>query len=300
VKNPGFAAVVVLTLAIGIGANTTVFSWIRAVLLDAVPGARDPGRLVVLCPRHVSGRLNDTTSLLDNRDLAADSAVFEGVAGSRYDAVALRLGEELAWVWAEASTANFFDVLGITPRLGRFFLPDEDTHPGGDNVVVLSHSLWQRRFGGDMSVLGRVVEIANRPFTVIGVAPENFFGGMGGLRFDMWIPLTMTPELNDPAEALQQRTLRMLHTYARLRPGVNVAQAQAAATSVMVRSMSSGSRFSRVRWLVWKVSVISAPFTGRALPAAGRCSSWRRVRSGAGAGRCAGGSLPAPGCRGAR
>src|SRR6185436_15198041 len=119
------------------------------------------------------------------------------------------------------------------PRLGRFFLPDEDTHPGGDNVVVLSYKLWQRRFGGEGSVIGRVVEIGNRPFTVIGVAPESFFGGMGGLRFDLWIPLTMTPELNDPAQALHERTLRMLHTYARLRPGVSLAQAQAAVTSVM-------------------------------------------------------------------
>src|SRR5688572_19417893 len=148
-KNPGFTAVAVLTLALGIGANTIVFSWIRAVLLDAVPGARAADRLVVLCPRHLSGRLTDTMSVPDNRDLAAETNAFAGVTGSRYDAMSLRVGSELEWVWAESANANFFDVLRVSPALGRFFRPDEDTHPGGDSVVVLSHSLWQRRFGGD-------------------------------------------------------------------------------------------------------------------------------------------------------
>src|SRR5262245_50572023 len=159
-KNPGFTAVAVLTLALGIGANTVVFSWIRAVLLDTVPGAHDAGRLVVLCTRHARGRLTDTTSWLDNRALAAESRILPGVAGSCYDAATLRDGEQTDWVWTESTTANFFDVLGVQPALGRFFQPDQDTHPGGDAVVVLSHGLWQRRFGGDAGIVGRVVEIA--------------------------------------------------------------------------------------------------------------------------------------------
>ena len=144
-KNPGFTAIAVLSLALGLGANTIVFSWIRAVLLDAVPGARQADRLVVLCPRHVSGRISDTMSVLDNRDLADGTNFFAGVTGSLYDAVSLRVGGAIEWVWAESATANFFDVLGVKPALGRFFLPDEDTHPGGDNVVVLSDALWRRR-----------------------------------------------------------------------------------------------------------------------------------------------------------
>src|SRR5205814_10722431 len=147
-KSPGFTAVAVLTLALGIGANTIVFSWIRAVLFDAVPGARQADRLVVLCPRHTSGRIDDTMSFLDNRDLAAETDIFTGVAGSAYDAASLRVGDTVDWVWQESATANFFDLLGVEPALGRFFLPEEDTHPGGDNVAVLSHGLWQRRFGG--------------------------------------------------------------------------------------------------------------------------------------------------------
>src|SRR6266567_527186 len=234
-KIPCFASVAVLSLALGIGPNTTVFSWIRSVLLDAVPGARQADRLVVLCPRHVSGRISDTMSLPDNRDLAAETNRFAGVIGSCYDAVSLRVGDAAEWIWSEATTANFFDVLGVQPALGRFFLPDEDRHPGGDRVVVLSHGLWQRRFGADPKVVGRVVEVANRPFTVVGVAPANFNGGMGGLRFDLWIPVSMAPEFSDTSEAMRRRNWRFLHTYARLQPGVGVAQAQAAASTVMRR-----------------------------------------------------------------
>ena len=234
-KQPGFTGIAVLSIALGIGASTIVFSWIRSVLLDAVPGAREADHLVVLCPRHVSGRISDTMSLPDNRDLAAETNRFAGVIGSCYDAVSLRVGDAAEWIWSEATTANFFDVLGVQPALGRFFLPDEDRHPGGDRVVVLSHGLWQRRFGADPKVVGRVVEVANRPFTVVGVAPASFKGGMGGLRFDIWIPVTMAPEFSDTAEAISRRDWRFLHTYARLQPGVSVAQAQAAASTVMRR-----------------------------------------------------------------
>src|SRR6266516_2808225 len=120
-KQPGFTAIAVLSLALGIGANTIVFSWIRSVLLDAVPGARQADRLLVLCPRHVSGRISDTMSLPDDRDLAAETNRFAGVMGSCYDAVSLRVGDAADWVWAEAATANFFDVLGVQPAFGRFF-----------------------------------------------------------------------------------------------------------------------------------------------------------------------------------
>src|ERR1044071_1750900 len=234
-KRPGLTAIAVLSLAVGIGANTIVFSWIRSVLLDTVPGARAADRLVVLCPRHVSGRLDDTMSALDNRDLALETNLFAGVAGSAYDAACLRVDQGTEWIWEESASANFFDLLGVRPALGRFFLPGEDAHPGGDTVAVLSHGLWQRRFGGDPKILGRVIEISNRPFTVVGVAPAEFSGGMGGLRFDLWIPVSMTLAFTNTADAFSHRNWRFLHTYARLQHGVTLGQAQAAAGAVMQR-----------------------------------------------------------------
>lgn len=238
-KSPGFACIAILTLALGIGACTMVFSWIRAVLIDTVPGAHEPGRLVVLAPKQTDGTIFDTLSLLDGTDLAAETNIFEGVIGSQMEAVSLRIDKEVEWLWAQPTTANFFDVLGVAPVLGRGFRPEEDKSPRGNPVVVISYQLWERRFHRDPGVLGRSVEISRRPFTIIGVAPREFRGTMGGLGFDLWIPITMSTEFEDIARALQSRDARWVHTMARLRPGVSVVIAQAAASTAMRRLESA-------------------------------------------------------------
>ena len=217
-KQPGFSAIAVLSLALRIGANTIVFSWIRSVLLDAVPGARQADRLLVLCPRHVSGRISDTMSLPDNRDLAAETNLFAGIMGSCYDAVSLRVGDAADWIWAEATTANFFDVLGVQPAFGRFFLPAEDNHPGGDSVVVLSHGLWQRRFGADSTIVGHTIQLNGSPTTVIGVMPPDtqiFLrnGSLAGKPAEIWVPFAFT-------EAHRQPRGRYMTAIARLKPDV--------------------------------------------------------------------------------
>jgi len=237
-KSPSFTLVAVLSLAIGIGACTLTFSWILRVLVDAIPGAQQPDRLVVLASRHTNGRIGDTLSLPDVTDLAAHSNVFRGILCSQMEAVSARIGPDPEWLWAQPVTANFFEVLGVRPILGRGFQPDEDDHPGGDNVVVLSHGLWSRRFGGDPGVLGRSVEIGRRVFTVIGVAPADFRGTMGGLGFDLWYPVTMSNEHHDPARILSSRGIRWLHTIARLNDDVRLDQAQAA-TDIVTRQLEA-------------------------------------------------------------
>jgi len=234
-KSPGFTAIAVLTLSLGIGACALVFSWIRTVLLDTIPGARQPSRLVVLAERHVSGTIFDTLSLSDIRDLREATNLFAGIAGSQMEAATLRIDREPEWVWVQPATANFFDVLGITPVLGRGFLPGEDETARGNPVTVISHRLWQRRFGSDPGVIGRTVEIARRPFTIIGVAPAAFRGTMGGLGFDLWIPISMTSQHRDLAGALTRRDWRWIHTIARLRDGVTLAQARAGTDLAMRR-----------------------------------------------------------------
>lgn len=234
-KAPGFTSVAVLTLALGIGACSIVFGWIHGVLIDAIPGAADPHRLVVLTERHVTGELNETLSIPDVRDLATETNLFDGVIASQIEAVTLRIDRSVEWVWAQPTTANYFDVLGVRPVLGRAFRPDEDRAPRGNPVAVISHGLWQRRFGGTPDVVGRTVEISRRPFTIIGVAPAGFRGTMGGLGFDLWVPVTMSNETDDIARALQSRGWRWLHTVARLRDGVSIARAQVALETVMQR-----------------------------------------------------------------
>src|SRR4029077_9282835 len=125
-KNPGFTAIAMLTLALGIGANTAAFSWIQTVLLRSVPGVAESDRLIVIAPRHVSGKLIDTMSYPDLKDLAAHRELFAGIVASQYAPVSLAIGSEPKWAWLQCVTANFFDVLGVHPILGRTFLPEEE------------------------------------------------------------------------------------------------------------------------------------------------------------------------------
>jgi len=234
-KNPGFTAVAVLTLALGIGANTAAFSWIQTVLLRSLPAVTEPDRLVVIAPRHVSGNLIDTMSYADLKDLAEHKELFAGVVASQYGPVSMTVGTDPEWAWAQCVTANFFDVLGVRPVLGRTLLPEEESAPGGHPVVVLSHAFWQRRFGGDSNIIGRTLTLNRHAFTIVGVAASGFRGTMGGLAFDLWAPVMMREQLlpggSDP-NIFRARNDRWLHTVARLAPGVSVGQARTAVETI--------------------------------------------------------------------
>src|SRR5829696_7810376 len=221
-RRPGFAAVVVLTLALGIGANTAIFSVVNAVLLRPLPYA-DPERLVMVWGRYADfGRTS--TSLPDFVDWKAGATSFVQMA-ARHNAVFNLTGDgEPEQLTADRVTANFFPTLGVRPQLGRAFLPEEEKVGGDDDVVVLSHGLWQRRFGGDPRIVGREVTLSGRPFTVIGVAPRDF-------RFlrdvDLWAPARM--------DTVGQRRAEYLTVFGRLKPGVTVQQAGAELAGVLKR-----------------------------------------------------------------
>lgn len=233
-KNPGFAAVAVLSLALGIGANVVVLGWVQAVLLNALPGTREPGRLVAVVLKAEWG-VGETMSYPNLRDLGTEQSVFAGTAGSDFGALHVRLGERSEWAWAELVTANYFDVLGVKPLLGRLSFPaDSDRQPGSAPEIVLSERFWRRLFNADPAVVGRTVQINRHVFTVIGVADGAFKGIMGGLAFDCWVPMAMHQQLGlgGPAD---RRGWNTYHTVARLQPGVTVAQANAAAAALGVR-----------------------------------------------------------------
>ena len=229
-KSPAFAAVAVLSLALGIGACTTVFCWIQSALLRPFPGVAQPERLVVLCAER-RGELFDTVSLPDLRDFRKASGTFAGVLGSQITPACLTVNGKSEWIYGQIATANFFDVLGVKPALGRAFVAEEDLRPGGAPVLVLSHGFWQRRFGGDPGIVGRTVELNRHSFTVVGVAPAGFLGTMNPLNCDFWAPLSMHQQVAHFG-SLTERGDRWLHTIARLQPGVRFEQAQAAATTI--------------------------------------------------------------------
>ncbi|HEY6290018.1 MAG TPA: ABC transporter permease, partial [Terriglobia bacterium] len=224
-KNPGFTALAVLTLALGIGANTTIFSWINSTLLNPIPGARDASKIVSLT---LGGTVVDPGqfSYPDYVDLRAGSRTFSGLMAFAFRTLDLTGTGKPEQLWAADVSANYFDVLGVRPILGRAFVPAEDQKPGGAPVVVLSYSLWQRRFGGDDSILGRTIFLNQHPFTVVGVAPAAFQGTMTGLRTDLWVPVMMQQQVAGAWDWLHDRGDNELMVQGRLAPGVSVQQAR--------------------------------------------------------------------------
>jgi putative ABC transport system permease protein len=222
VQRPGFAAVVVLTLAFGIGANATVWCWLDHLVLRPFPGVPRQEELVVL----VSNRGGGNVSELDLRDLTGFPDVFAGALFFQTSFASLEVDNQPEWVNTQVVSADYFDVLGVRPRLGRTFLPGEDRKPGGDPVLVISERLWRRRFAADPGVVGRVVELNRHPFTIVGVVPKPFRGAFSALAFDAWAPASMIWEVRN--QRLEGRSARGWHPLARLRPGVSLARARAA------------------------------------------------------------------------
>jgi len=174
-KTPVFTLAAVLLIAVGIGANTTVFTWFKAAFLQPVPGALEPTRLVTMnmAEGERGGYSNSYPEYLFLRD---HNTVFSGLIAYNLIPLNLGAGREPEQVWAGIVTANYFDVLGVRPLLGRGFLPEEETGEGAHPVAVLGYGLWQRRFAGEAGVIGRTITINKAGYTVVGVAPRGLAG----------------------------------------------------------------------------------------------------------------------------
>ena len=216
-RNPEFTTAAVVMLGLGICANSTAFSWIEGTMLHPVPGARDTSRLVTVMRGGWNNSPSPPLSYPDYRDLRATNRTMSGLLAYNHDWITLTGGATPQRIYVARVSGNYFDVLGIRPWVGRFFRTDEEARPGGMPGVVLGYSLWRTRFGGDDAIVGRSIEIAQHPVTVIGVAPEGFRGCMPGIREDAWVPLD--PLGNDGV--IQRREYAWLNVMGRLRPGVD-------------------------------------------------------------------------------
>ena len=232
-RRPAFTAVAVVSLALGIGANSAIFTIVNAFLLRDLPLER-PEELVEIYTS--DGTLAEaTTSYPDYLDIAALDEVFSDVVA--YNATFARIGQETGsdLIFGEVVTGNYFDVLGVQPALGRGFLPEEDATPGTHAVVVLGHGYWQRQFGGSPDALGATLRISGRPYTVVGVMPESYKGMMRGLEAHVWVPMMMADEVNwGPVSRLAERGTRNLFLKGRLQAGVTPEQASAAVGALAV------------------------------------------------------------------
>jgi predicted permease len=230
-KNPGLAIVAIATLALGIGANAAIFSVVKAVLLNSLP-YREPDRLVTLAQADAQTTQPTKVSYGEAEDWKARSRSFQQIAlYEGWTPAAARDGVP-AMVFGLRVTRNFFDVLGVSPRLGRGFLPEED-RPDRWHVVILSHPFWIRQFAGNESVVGQTILLDQVPFQIVGILPQNFeplsFTDAGSPP-DVWAPLGYDLSLPDAC-----RTCQHLQAVARLQDGVSVGQTRAEMNSIAAR-----------------------------------------------------------------
>ena len=217
-KKPGFTAVAVLTLALGIGANTAIFTVVDAALLRSLP-YKEPDRLVHLWETNQQQEFHQReASYPDYLTWREQNHSFDQMAGYSRGSFTLTGREAPERIQGAAVTSYFFSTLGVEAIYGRTFYPDEDK-PGAENSVILSHGLWERRFGGDASIVGQSITLAGRPFTVIGILPPNFKFALAG-ESELWVALHPSPM------QVERRYMHWLNVIARLKPGVSPEQAR--------------------------------------------------------------------------
>jgi len=245
-KKPGFTLIAVITLSLGIGANLTIFSFVDTLFFRPLP-VREPYRLVTVgATRNGIGyaypvymRFRDHSKSFEALAATYSTAPLDVVAG----------GDSQVTNGAVVS-ANYFSMLGISPLLGRFFLPEENAAPDRDRVVVISHGMWQSRFGGDPSALGKEIRLNGTAFTIIGVAPKEFQGVLAGYPNDMWIPMMMLRLGYRGCDALTDFSCTPLEFIGRLAPDATLENAQAELTALSKQlaavSPENGDRGVRV------------------------------------------------------
>jgi putative ABC transport system permease protein len=229
-RHPGFSAMAVLSLAIGIGANAAIFGVAHAVLFRKSP--LDHLETLVNVYETEGGRGFNPMSHPNIEDLRkATTQIFSGIAASTFAPAPIDQGGAVGYVMGEAVTGGAFALLGVEPQLGRAIRPEDDIARGGHPVVMLSHGYWQRAFGGDPQVVGRTLRVGGRGYTIIGVAPAHYRGGFPLMTPAFYVPMAMADELMG-VEMLSQRNSHSFFVKARLAPGVTRAQAEHAASLV--------------------------------------------------------------------
>jgi predicted permease len=238
-RNPGFSILAILCLTIGIGATTAVFSWIEGVLLRPFPGVAHQERMMAVAGtyRGVSGAPGDSTDLSwpDFQDFQKNCKLFDAFIVDRITGVTLAIGDRADRTTGSIVSANYFDALGVRPILGRGFEPAENFGRNAHPVVVISYQMWKERFRGDPAIIGKAQMLNGMPHTIIGVAPEGFYGTFVGWAMQFWVPVSMQERFTRDGYQLEDRGAAWIEGFARLKPGVTGAQAQAEISAVAGR-----------------------------------------------------------------
>jgi predicted permease len=233
-KRPVFTLLAVVSLGLGIGANTTIFSIANALLLQPLP-VEEPSRLVSVYTTDKKNPGFNPLSHLNWKDYWREADAFSGILGYDWTPMSVSTGGEGRLVFGQLVSGNYFDVLGVRPLAGRTFLPEEDEVPGRSPVVVLSHGFWVKEYGGDRGAVGRTLTVNSLPFTIVGVAPEGFSGTDVGVRPELWVPMAMNRQVRSTLNWYEERRGLFVSTIGRLRPGATLAQAQAQTNTIALR-----------------------------------------------------------------
>jgi predicted permease len=233
-RMPGLAAVIIISLAIGIGVNTTVFSWIQMILLQPMPAVSGAANFLMVEPRTETGGYPGA-SWLEYRALQTQVPALRDIVASQM--VAFNVGEpgRTERTHGQLVSGNYFSALRLKPAIGRFIRPEDAERPGTEPVVVISYDYWQTRFGGAPGAVGQKLRVNERDLIIIGVTPRDFQGTMVPLKFELWAPATMAPALLGGTRDLEDRSSRAFSLIGMLRPGATREEAQTEFSTAMAQ-----------------------------------------------------------------
>jgi predicted permease len=226
-RQPGFSILAIACLTLGIGANTSVFSWIEGVLLRPFPAVAHQERLFVLGGTVRGAARVSAVSWPDFTDLRRNTTLVDALIADRLVATTLSIGDRAERAVGSVVSSNYFDALGIRPILGRSFEPQEDTGRSAHPVTVISYLVWSDRYHRDPAIIGKTQILNGLPHTIVGVAPENFFGTFVGYAIQFWVPISMQERFEPGGYKLDDRGARWIEGFVRIKPGTTRDQVQA-------------------------------------------------------------------------
>jgi len=267
-RSPGFSALAVLCLTLGIGTNAVVFSWVEGILFRPYPMVAHQERLFAVAGM-VPGMRIDLLSWPDFLDLRRDCTLCQDAFVTSISSSTLNVGDHAEVTTGSIVSANYFDALGVHPVLGRGFEPSEDVGNNSQAVVVISYQMWRDRFKGDPQIIGKTQRLNNVLHTVIGVAPEGFYGTFVGRAMQFWVPVSMLKTFRNGGYVLEDRGARWIESYVRLKPGVTRAQAQQQISAIAARLQNDYPATNRQRgiaiWPLWQTPFNQARIVGPTL-----------------------------------
>lgn len=255
-RSPSFSALAILCLTLGIGANAAVFSWVEGVLFRPYPMVAHQERLFALAGTARGETGATELSWPDFRDLQRECSLCEEAFVSKITGSTLSIGDHAETARGSIVSANYFDAVGVRPILGRGFELGEDVGSNSHPVVVISYQLWRDRYKGDPQIIGKVQRFDNVPHTIIGVAPEGFYGSFVGWAMQFWVPVSMEEAFEGAGYKLEDRDARWIEAFVRLKPGVTRTQAQQEMAAISARLERNYPATNRGRsmaiWPLWQ------------------------------------------------